>query len=171
MIRNAMSMPLRSILVLLLLLDGGACLAKHATTKAPLATDPAAARRAVESANQDFIVALKKADLKAMADAFEPTAILLTPGADMQRGRDEIAKFLAGLLAHATIVEASSVTIDVTLSGDSALETGLYTLTTRSGDAPAVADRGKYLVVWHHDDAGHWRILRGISNASSASRP
>ena len=162
-------MLIRIPIAMLLALACTDCIAKqsHNTKAKPEAPiDPVTARREIESAHQDFIAAMKKPDLKAIADAFEADAILLPPGVDAVRGRDAIAKFFAGFLAHTTIVETSSVTLDVTVSGQSAYETGLYTLTTRAGDAPAVADHGKYVVVWNRDGDGHWRAARDISNTS-----
>ena len=161
-------MLLRSSIATLLLLTAvnGAGKQPHTTAKPTPPIDPVAARHEIEAANQAFIVALKQADLKAIADAFEPDAILLPPGADAVRGRDAITKFFAGFVARATIVETSSMTLDVTVSGQSAYETGLYTMTTRTGDAPEVADHGKYVVVWNHDSDGHWRMARDISNTS-----
>jgi uncharacterized protein (TIGR02246 family) len=166
---RTMTMLIRSSIATLLLVAGADCVAKQshnttAKTEAPI--DPVMARREIEAANQTFIVALKKPDLKAIADTFESDAILLPPGADAVRGRDAIVKFFAGFVARTTIVETSSVTLDVTVSGQSAYETGLYTMTTRAGGAPEVADHGKYLVVWNRDSDGHWRVARDMSNTS-----
>jgi uncharacterized protein (TIGR02246 family) len=135
-------------------------------TEAPI--DPVAARKAIEAANQDFIVALKKHDAKAIADAFEPDAVLLPPGADALHGRDEISKFFTSFVATATIDETSSVTLDVSLAANTAYEIGLYTMTTRTGNSAALADHGKYLCVWKHDSDGRWRVAREISNTSIA---
>jgi uncharacterized protein (TIGR02246 family) len=128
--------------------------------------DPVAARKAIEAANQNFIVALKKRDAKAIADAFESDAVLLPQGVDALHGRDEIAKFFASFVANATIDEASSVTLDVSVAANTAYEVGLYTITTRDANSSPNADHGKYLIVWKHDADGHWRIAREISNTS-----
>jgi uncharacterized protein (TIGR02246 family) len=165
-------MLFRSVLATLLILMSASVPAKTShTTKAKSAPpqDPVLARRSIERANQDFIVALKKPDMKAIADAFEPDAVLLSPGMDALHGREAIAKFFAAFVAHTTIVETSAITTDVTVSDQTAYETGLYTMTTKAGDADEHADHGKYLVVWYHDDDGHWRIARDISNSSVAS--
>ena len=42
--------------------------------------DPVAARKAIESADQDFIIALKKKDVKAIGEIFEPDAIYFRQG-------------------------------------------------------------------------------------------
>ena len=137
--------------------------------EAPL--DPVAARKAIETENQDIVIALKKKDAKALGDFFEPDAILLPQNADAVHGRDRIVKFYAGLFATTTIDEASLLTLDVTVAAHIAYETGNYTRTTRAGSEPAVSDHGKYLVVWHHDEDGHWRIERDISNSSVPRSP
>jgi uncharacterized protein (TIGR02246 family) len=159
----------RFAIAALLLAACGSCLAKQSHPVNQPTSDAASARRAIAAANQSFIVALKKPDIKAITDAFEPDAILLPTGADMLQGRDLIVAYFASLLAHRQIVEGTSVTVDVVLSGDTAYETGLYTLTTRSGDAAPMPDRGKYLIVWHHDADDHWRVTREISNSSVAA--
>ncbi len=165
-------MLIRTVLIAVVLACSGVAQARQVKsigkiktgTEVPL--DPVASRKAIESANQDFIVALKKKDMKTIADAFEPEAILLPSGADALHGRDQIAKYFSTMLARSTIEEASALTQDVTLAAHTAYETGLYTLTTRVGDAPAVADHGKYVIVWQYDDDKKWRVLREISNTS-----
>ena len=167
-------MRYRCLLVLLALLACNVAQAKQArsigkiktATEAPI--DPVVARKAIEEANQGFIVALKKNDAKAIADAFEPDAVLLPPSADAVHGRDAISKFFAGFVARVVIDETSSMTLDVNVAADTVYETGLYTLTTHTGNTAPVADHGKYLTIWKHDADSHWRIVREISNTSIA---
>ena len=128
--------------------------------------DPVAARKAIESVDQDFIVALKKKDMKAIGDMFESDAIYFPANADAVHGRDQIVKYLTTTLADRTIDEASLVTQDGTVAAHTAYETGLYTHTVRVGDAAPVSDHGKYLVVWQYGDDKKWRILRDIGNTS-----
>jgi uncharacterized protein (TIGR02246 family) len=128
--------------------------------------DPVAARKAIESVDQDFIVALKKKDVKAIGEMFEPDAIYFPAGADAVIGRDQIVKYFGTALADKTIDEASLVTQEVSVVAHTAFETGLYTRTLRIGDAPPVSDHGKYLVVWQYGDDKKWRILRDMSNTS-----
>lgn len=127
--------------------------------------DPVTARKAIEAANQAFIIALEKHDAKVIADTFESDAILFPQGADALHGRDAISKFFAGVGA---IDEASTVTLDVTIAASTAYETGVYTMTMHAANAPPVADHGKYLCVWKFDDDKRWRIARQISNTSIA---
>lgn len=167
-------MPYRYLVVLIALLACNIAQAKQARSIGKIKTapeapiDPVVARKAIEAANQDFIVALKKNDAKAIADTFEPDAVLLPPHADAVHGRDAIAKFFTGFAAPVVIDETSSVTLDVTVAATTAYETGLYTMTTHTGNAAPVADHGKYLYVWKHDSDNHWRITREIWNSSIA---
>jgi len=85
-------------------------------------------------------------------------------------GRDAISKFFASFVASTVVDESSSVTLDVVVAAKTAYETGLYTMTTHQGHAPAIADQGKYLYVWKYDEDSHWRIARAIAN-SSVARP
>jgi uncharacterized protein (TIGR02246 family) len=165
-------MLIRTVMIAAALAFSGAAQARQVKSVGKIKTaneapiDPAAARRAIESVDQDFIVALKKKDVKAIGEMFEPDAIYFPSGADAAHGREQIMKYLAAKLADVTIDEASLVTQEVTVAAHTAYETGLYTRTVRSGDAPAVSDHGKYLVVWQYGDDKKWRILRDIGNTS-----
>ena len=162
----------RTVLIAAMLACAGAAQARQVKSVGKIKTanetplDPVASRKAIETANQDFIVALKKKDSKALGEAFEPDAILLPAGADALHGRDQISKYFAAMVASTTIDEASALTQDFAVTAHTAYETGLYTFTTRTGGAAAVADHGKYLIVWQYDDDKKWRILREMSNTS-----
>jgi uncharacterized protein (TIGR02246 family) len=172
-----LSMPIRFLFAALALLVTVSVAAKQAksigkikpSAEAPI--DPVAARKAIEAENQNFVIALKKKDAKALGDFFATDAVLLPQNADAVHGRDQIIKFYTTLFAATTIDDASLLTLDVTIAAHIAYETGNYTRTVHSGTDAAVADHGKYLVVWHHDDDGHWRIERDISNSSVPRNP
>ncbi len=135
-------------------------------TAAETPIDPAAARKAIEAVESGRTGALQKKDVKAIGEMFEPDAVYFPSGADAVHGRDQIVKYLTTALADRTIDEASLITQEVTIAAHTAYETGLYTRIVRIGDAPAVSDHGKYLVVWQYDEDKKWRILRDISNSS-----
>lgn len=165
-------MLIRTVLIAAMLACVGVAEARQVKSVGKIKTanetplDPVASRKAIETANEDFIIALKKKDTKALGEAFEPDAILMPAGADALHGRDQISKYFAAMVANTTIDDASSLTQDVTLAAHTAYESGLYTFTTRTDGAPAVADHGKYLIVWQYDDDKKWRIQREISNTS-----
>ena len=165
-------MLIRTVLIAAALACSGVAQARQVKSIGKIKTaneapiDPVAARKAIESVDQDFIIALKKKDVKAIGEMFETDAIYFPSGADAVHGRDQIMKYLTTALADRTIDEASLVTQEVSIAAHTAYETGLYTRTVRIGDAPPVSDHGKYLVVWQYGDDKKWRILRDISNTS-----
>ncbi len=165
-------MLIRTVLIAAALACSGVAQARQVKSVGKIKTaneapiDPVAARKAIESADQDFVIALKKKDVKAMGEIFETDAIYFPSGADAVHGRDQIMKYLTTALADRTIDEASLVTQEVSIAAHTAYETGLYTRTVRIGDAAPVSDHGKYLVVWQYGDDKKWRILRDISNTS-----
>ena len=165
-------MLIRTVLIAAALACSGVAQARQVKSIGKLKTanevpiDPVAARKAIEAVDQDFIVALKTKDVKAIGEMFETDAIYFPSGADAVHGRDQIMKYLNNALANRTIDEASLVTEEVTVAAHTAYETGVYTRTVRIGDAPPVSDHGKYLVVWQYGDDKKWRILRDISNTS-----
>jgi ketosteroid isomerase-like protein len=165
-------MLIRTVLVAAAIVCSGVAQARQVKSVGKIKTaneapiDPVAARKAIESADQDFIVALKKKDVKAIGEVFEPEAVYFPSGADAVHGRDQIMKYLSNALADRTIDEASLVTQEVTVAAHTAYETGAYTRTVRIGGAPPVSDHGKYLVVWQYGDDKKWRILRDIANTS-----
>ena len=150
-------MLIRTVLVAAMLVCSGLAQARQVKSIGKLKTasevpiDPVAARKAIEAADQDFVIALKKKDVKAIGEMFEP---------------DAIVKYLSNALADRTIDEASLVTQEVTVAAHTAYETGVYTRTVRIGGAPQVSDHGKYLVVWQYGDDKKWRIWRDIANTS-----
>ncbi len=165
-------MQCRVVVMFVAAVFSGAALAKQPKSIGKIKTaneapiDAVVARKAIESANQDFVVALKKKDMKYITDAFEPDAVLMVPGVDGIYGREQIAKYFSAFVASYVIDETGSVTQDVTVAAHTAYETGLYTMSTHSGSSPVTADHGKYLCVWKRDDDGHWRIVREIFNTS-----
>lgn len=130
----------------------------------PRPADNVTVRQAVEHENRQFIDALKAGDLRAIGDAYEADAIQLSTGMPMAQGRDAIVAFFRDFLAHATVLDATSTTVDLLVAGDTAYETGRYALTVRVGDAAPIEDRGKYLSVWHRGVDGRWRVARETAN-------
>jgi uncharacterized protein (TIGR02246 family) len=170
-------MVIRTVLVASLLAFCGVAEARQVKSIGKIKTanetpiDPAAARKAIEAVGQDFVIALKKKDVKAIGEMFETDAVYFPSGADAVHGRDAIVKYLTGVLADRTIDEASLVTQEVSIVAHTAIESGVYTRTVRIGNAPAVSDHGKYLVVWQYDDDKKWRILRDMANTSVPPQP
>jgi uncharacterized protein (TIGR02246 family) len=118
-------------------------------------------RRQIESANGHFVSAFKRGDATAMANLYTSAAQLLPANSDFVRGTAAIRTFWQSVL-ELGLTGASLETIEVEDHGDTAIEVGRYRLLA-AGDA--VADQGKYVVVWKNDN-GTWKLHRDIWTTS-----
>lgn len=111
----------------------------------------------IESANRDFMAAFKRGDGAAMAKLYTAQGQLLPANSDFVRGADAIRTFWQGAI-DSGLKEAVLTTIEVEGHGDTAIEVGRYQLLAA---AAAVADQGKYVVIWKNEN-GTWRLHRDI---------
>jgi uncharacterized protein (TIGR02246 family) len=121
----------------------------------------------IESGNSEFMAAFGRGDAAGIAGLYTADAQLLPANSDVVQGTAAIRAFWQGALDMG-LKAARLETLEVDAQGDTAIEIGRYTLRV-AGDA--VADAGKYLVVWKND-AGRWKIHRDIWTTSQpASAP
>lgn len=118
-------------------------------------------REAIATMNRRFADAFASGNAEAIADLYTPDALLLPAASDFVSGHDSIVSFWRGAMAMG-IAAVKLETMEIEALDGSAIEVGRYTLATAGG---AVADQGKYLVVWHESDGG-WRIHRDIWTTS-----
>ena len=118
-------------------------------------------RTQIGSANTEFMGAFKRGDAAAMANLYTPEAQLLPANSDFVRGTAAIRTFWQGVM-DLGLEDASLETIEVEAHGDTAIEVGRYRLLAAGG---AVADSGKYVVVWKNDK-GTWKLHRDIWTTS-----
>jgi uncharacterized protein (TIGR02246 family) len=118
-------------------------------------------RPQIESANAQFVSAFKRGDATAMANLYTSGAQLLPANSDFVRGTAAIRTFWQSVIDMG-LKGASLETIELEGHGDAAIEVGRYRLLA-AGDA--VADEGKYIVVWKNDN-GMWKLHRDIWTTS-----
>ncbi|MDF0643292.1 MAG: SgcJ/EcaC family oxidoreductase [Nitrospira sp.] len=118
-------------------------------------------RQQIESVNAQFVSAFKRGDAMALAHLYTPAAQLLPANSDFVRGTAAIRTFWQSVIDMG-LKGASLETTELEAHGDTAIEVGRYRLLA-GGDA--VADQGKYLVVWKHDN-GKWKLHRDIWTTS-----
>lgn len=118
-------------------------------------------RTLIGSANTQFGSAFKRGDAAAMADLYTSGAQLLPANSDFIRGTAAIRTFWQSVIDMG-LKDASLETIEVEDHGDTAIEVGRYRLLAAGG---AVADQGKYMVVWKKDN-GTWKLHRDIWTTS-----
>jgi uncharacterized protein (TIGR02246 family) len=118
-------------------------------------------RPQIESANAQFVSAFKRGDATSLASLYTSGAQLLPANSDFVRGTAAIRAFWQSVIDMG-LKGANLETIEVEGHGDTAIEVGRYRLLA-SGDA--VADQGKYVVVWKNDN-GTWKLHRDIWTTS-----
>ena len=118
----------------------------------------------IEAANAQLMAAFKRSDALGMANAYTADGQLLPPNSEPVRGTAAIRAFWQRVI-DLGLSHVSLETVEVEVLGDTAIEIGRYSLFV-SGDA--VADRGKYLVVWRNEQ-GRWKLYRDIWSTSLPS--
>jgi uncharacterized protein (TIGR02246 family) len=118
-------------------------------------------RREIESANAQFMSAFKRSDATAIANCYTSGAQLLPANSDFVRGTAAIREFWQNVM-NMGLKSASLETIEVEDHGDTVIEVGRYRLLA-AGDA--LADHGKYIVVWKKH-SGTWKLHLDIWTTS-----
>lgn len=122
-------------------------------------------RQTLADANARFTEAIWNQDRDALAALFTADIQLLPPHHPALAGREAVLAFWARAFADPSVrVRSRLETGEVIRLGDVAIEIGRATVTRVSGDAETVVDRGKYIVIWKHEE-GDWRMHRDIFNS------
>lgn len=124
-------------------------------------------RAAVDQANQAWLAAYAAHDSAKLAALYAPDASAFPPGAERANGRDAVRKVWQGAM-DAGIANVTLRTIDLTVSGNLASETGEVAFDVPGKDGKPSHLVGKYVVVWKRDKGGHWLLYRDIWNDSPA---
>jgi uncharacterized protein (TIGR02246 family) len=129
------------------------------------ASDLAAVKQSIDSNLARFTAAFVKADTTAALAEYANDAILMLPNQKALHGHNEIAQSMVGFFASGKISSFTSRSEGVILSGDYAIENGVYDMTFQpKGAAKPIHDVGKYLTVWKRQTDGTWKMIRDINN-------
>ena len=113
--------------------------------------------------NETFNAAFNRGDGATLAALYVPNAVLLPPGAEVQKGRAAIRSFWEGMMREYGDLKLS--TVDLKRYGeDTVREIG--SLTVRTKAAPQRQLAGKYVVVWEKV-RGNWKLATDIANFDS----
>lgn len=121
----------------------------------------------IRAQNQVFMDAYRAGDTGTLSSVYTDDAQLLPPGADPVEGRAAIQAYWDEAM-QSGLIDVRLETAEAMGLGNLAYEMGSYTLRTEDG---AVADRGRYGVVWQRDTDGQWRLHRDIWNSSRPAEP
>ena len=117
----------------------------------------AADEQAIRANIARWLQLIQAKDSAAIAQFYTDNGVVMPPNEPLVTGRDAIAKFWQGMTAipEATLT-FQPVRIDFSSAGDMALDRGTYRFTGKPG-GQAVAETGKYLVVWKKVGAD-WKV-------------
>ena len=118
-------------------------------------------RAAVDAANRDFMASVAQQDAARLAGFHTDSACVMPANSDIVSGAANIQAFWQGMFDMG-IKEVMLDTIDLEEHGDTAIETGRYTL---KADGGVIADHGKYIVIWKNE-GGRWKVHKDIFNTS-----
>ncbi len=118
---------------------------------------------AIAETNEKFMIAFRKKDAATMARCYTEKAAILPPQSDFLSGANAIEGFWRAVM-NMGITDVTLATSELVEFGDAAYEVGRYTLLA----GEKIADRGKYVVIWHHE-RGAWKLHRDIWNTSVAA--
>ena len=118
-------------------------------------------RAGIDAANQNFMTNVAQQDATGLAGLYTSSGCVMPTNSVIVSGAGNIQGFWQGVFDMG-IKEAALETIDLEEHGDTAIETGRYTL---KADGGAVADHGKFIVIWKNE-GGTWKLHRDIFNTS-----
>ncbi len=140
-------------------------LALPCTAKAAGSGSADALKASIVSANAAWVTAFGKGDAAGLATLYTETATMLPPGADMQKGRAAIARFIKGAI-ESGLTHITLTTEDVIRTGPaSAREIGRVTYDVPDAQKKLVTMEGKYVVNWRLVK-GKWMLDTDIWNAN-----
>ncbi len=117
---------------------------------------------ALEAVNARFADAFSRRDVAAIGQLYPPDAEAFPPGLAPVSGRAAIQDMWKGLLAM-PVGRIQRTTVEVDGNGETAWETGRYTLLGNNG---STMDEGKYVVIWKRDPDG-WKLYRDMWSSNS----
>jgi ketosteroid isomerase-like protein len=86
-------------------------------------------------------------------------------------GRAAIQELFGGMMQGGTLTDFRLTTTDLRVSGDMARERGRYNLTVNVPGQGAMADSGKYVVVWQRQADGSWLMESDVWNSDIPASP
>jgi uncharacterized protein (TIGR02246 family) len=119
-------------------------------------------REEIVAANEKLMAAAEAQDAAGLAALYTKGGQVLPPNSDFVTGREAIQSLWQGVM-DSGIRRAALETVEVEGRGKTAFEVGKYTL---YAEGDAVADQGKYMIIWKKKKGGVWKLHRDMFNSS-----
>lgn len=133
--------------------------------------DVAADREQVAAAARRVVDALSRNDAPGLLAEYGD-AIIMAPGAPMVQGKQAVTKYVTDLLAAVKFQDVVGNVVDVTVSGDLAVETATFSWTiVPPGGAPPITQKGKYVHVWLRGGDRAWKVIRYLPSTDTPDPP
>jgi uncharacterized protein (TIGR02246 family) len=161
-------MSLFKISRLLLAATAAACFAAGCSQKpAEPAAPPdtrAADEAAIRTSDDEFAKAALAKDLDKCVSYYADDAVAFAPGMPAVIGKDNIRKFLSGLVLSPSLqMNIHIESIDVAHSGDIAIDRGTVDATTSDKKGKASTQSIEYVIVRKKQADGSWKIVADTS--------
>ena len=125
----------------------------------------ATVRSAIEAAYDTFKAAFNSGNAAGVAALYTDNATLMPPNSEAIHGKQGIQEYWnAGI--EMGLKDLQLTIMDVKVSGDTAYESGKYTIKVPVEGQKDITDSGKYLVVWKQQNDGAWKLHSDIWNSS-----
>jgi uncharacterized protein (TIGR02246 family) len=124
------------------------------------ASADAAGRQAVTQVIDAYLDAYRRNDPNAIAGLYSRDAVLLPPGHDLVRGRDDIRAYWGQGMEAGFAMD----TVKIEVAGGSGYVVGRYYVPP---DADDDAEAGKFIIAFQRESDGVWRITADIWNADT----
>jgi uncharacterized protein (TIGR02246 family) len=123
------------------------------------AIDLTKAKSEIEAVNKIICESIAKGDSVSVAEAYAKDGKLMGNNMPAISGKDNLTSFW-GAFINSGVGSISLNTLEVWGDENYVTEEGVYDIKLKDGNQ---IDKGKYLVVWKHED-GKWKIYRDLSN-------
>ncbi len=119
----------------------------------------AAARKAIDAGNVEWIAGQKAGDADKMASLFDRDGSQFGAKGRVIRGRKAIHdRFAENFKASGPALDFTIATLEVWLVDDLAYESGNYTLKLQPKGKDVASFAGKYVTIWKRQRDGSWKI-------------
>jgi uncharacterized protein (TIGR02246 family) len=168
-------MKLNLIKILIWILLSLSTVAAQSSEKELVLEKNVAPHAKIDDIYRRFSEAYKKLDFEAVTNLYTDDAFYLSPGSDIERGREKILANFSGFF-NSVKTSGGSITISFQIlerrvSGDLGYDVGIYTLAQKNPKGEAKIGRGKFVVVARRMENGEWRFqvdtYNSLPNAQS----
>jgi uncharacterized protein (TIGR02246 family) len=121
----------------------------------------------IATVNRSFEDAVRRGDVDAIAELYEPDALVLPPDSPIVKGREAIRQLWMSAINEHGLKSMLVESVELEIVGDIANEVGHGTLTMAPEGGKSETAEINFLVIWKQS-SGRWRLHRDVWNARSA---